>query len=625
MIRPCTLLAALLLPLCVRAADQVWRADLATTEVRNLYLRHGESADLTARLFLRGAPYAPTNAVAYYQTNGMAQAWWSAPCSITSNTVSVAWTPALDPGADLVSLLIRLDDSAYRAAAMLYLRPSPGAAPNVLPPPTQWLDFDKIAWTNAPWALPSDIPAPPVLSVNGKTGEVVMAAADVGAATVADATLVPAYSQTPTFSEWIVVKTPQGIDLDEVGVSFEVPYQTEDEEQWCFVFFGMNEGSGNTDPLATSLSNNAFSATRTRTDIIGYQVGSQADKPRAAASHTHPATDITGLPPAPDYSESNASLAATIQAVAPAPGDYATVSNRAMSALQSYTETDPTVPAWAKAANKPAYTPAEVGAAASSHQHASTDVTGLAAVATSGSYADLSGKPAIPTVPSVVSAFRNDAGYINASTATNIAENVGGGGVDDQTVSNLIARVLSEAGASAAATEIWRIILADHQRRLDALEDADGTDALTEAQAEAIVDTKCETWATNAIAPAVAAYRSAMQVANEAAAAWQGGGSGDYSSDEIEETQYTSTSAVSIDLSPTVATRYYRSASASATLTISSFSNPHNYPCWLLLDGYGSVTWPSGSAYAGAAYPGTAGAVYRVFKLNSKVYIERVY
>lgn len=40
---------------------------------------------------------------------------------------------------------------------------------------------------------------------------------------------------------------------------------------------------------------------------------------------------------------------------APLPPDYATVSNRAMSALQSYTETDPTVPSWAKAETRPTY------------------------------------------------------------------------------------------------------------------------------------------------------------------------------------------------------------------------------------------------------------------------------
>lgn len=43
------------------------------------------------------------------------------------------------------------------------------------------------------------------------------------------------------------------------------------------------------------------------------------------------------------------------------------------------------------------------------------DSSALATVATSGSYADLSNKPTIPTVPSTVSAFTNDAGYLVAA------------------------------------------------------------------------------------------------------------------------------------------------------------------------------------------------------------------
>lgn len=42
--------------------------------------------------------------------------------------------------------------------------------------------------------------------------------------------------------------------------------------------------------------------------------------------------------------------------------DVQTSLGKADSALQSYTETDPTVPAWAKAATKPSYTASEVGA-----------------------------------------------------------------------------------------------------------------------------------------------------------------------------------------------------------------------------------------------------------------------
>ncbi len=62
---------------------------------------------------------------------------------------------------------------------------------------------------------------------------------------------------------------------------------------------------------------------------------------------------IVELAPAPDYSTNNTALVETIEATAPAPGDYAAVSNAAMTALQSYTETDPTVPAWAKAETQP--------------------------------------------------------------------------------------------------------------------------------------------------------------------------------------------------------------------------------------------------------------------------------
>lgn len=157
-----TALAALLLTLCASLAAGTdapalveWRADLSTTEVRNIYLRHGDSATLRARLYLRGQPYNPTNAVCYFSTNGLASAqWWTAPASIASNTVSVAWTPLLErAGASVYPLVLRIDESAYRAAAMLYLRSSPGETPAA---DGFVLDFDAIAYTNAPWATPQD-------------------------------------------------------------------------------------------------------------------------------------------------------------------------------------------------------------------------------------------------------------------------------------------------------------------------------------------------------------------------------------------------------------------------------------------------------------------------------------
>lgn len=85
------------------------------------------------------------------------------------------------------------------------------------------------------------------------------------------------------------------------------------------------------------------------------------------------------------------------------------------SALQSYTETDPTVPAWAKADKKPIYTASEVGALPNTTV-IPTALAGLAEDAThrvvtdaektawnaksnfSGNYNDLTNKPTIPSV-----------------------------------------------------------------------------------------------------------------------------------------------------------------------------------------------------------------------------------
>lgn len=87
--------------------------------------------------------------------------------------------------------------------------------------------------------------------------------------------------------------------------------------------------------------------------------------------------------------------------------------NKVDSALQSYTETDPTVPAWAKEANKPSYAYSEI-----------IDKPTLSTVATSGSYNDLTNKPTIPSTTGLASeTYVNNAvaGKVDASTLAAVA------------------------------------------------------------------------------------------------------------------------------------------------------------------------------------------------------------
>lgn len=76
--------------------------------------------------------------------------------------------------------------------------------------------------------------------------------------------------------------------------------------------------------------------------------------------------------------------------------------------ITGYTETDPTVPSWAKASTKPSYTAAEVGAL--------PDTTVIPAAQVNSDWNASSGvaqilnKPTIPTVPTALSAFTDDLG-----------------------------------------------------------------------------------------------------------------------------------------------------------------------------------------------------------------------
>ena len=105
---------------------------------------HGETLSFAATFRGFGElPFSPDADIRlWYQTNGMGQAWWSVPATVSSNVLSATWSPALDPGADRVSLFFGAPSNAF-ASAVLRLRPSPGFFPNVLNPPPTLVDLES--------------------------------------------------------------------------------------------------------------------------------------------------------------------------------------------------------------------------------------------------------------------------------------------------------------------------------------------------------------------------------------------------------------------------------------------------------------------------------------------------
>ena len=88
--------------------------------------------------------------------------------------------------------------------------------------------------------------------------------------------------------------------------------------------------------------------------------------------------------------------------------------------------------------------------------------TDLARVAKSGSYNDLSNKPTIPTVPTKVSAFQNDAGYITTAPVTSVNGQTGDVSLSIPAVPANVSAFNNDAGyltqhqsLDGYATETW--------------------------------------------------------------------------------------------------------------------------------------------------------------------------
>ena len=103
-----------------------------------------------------------------------------------------------------------------------------------------------------------------------------------------------------------------------------------------------------------------------------------------------------------------------------------TLGSSSIKPLTSFTETDPTVPAWAKEANKPTYTWTEITDKPSFFSGSYNDLTNKPTLF-SGSYNDLTNKPTIPTVNNATLTIQKNGTNVatfTANASSNVTANI---------------------------------------------------------------------------------------------------------------------------------------------------------------------------------------------------------
>lgn len=205
-----------------------------------------------------------------------------------------------------------------------------------------------------------------------------------------------------------------------------------------------------------------------------------------------------------------------------------------------------------------------------------------------------------------------------------------GAGASLGDVTNYVAEAITEYGADDPAAELHKLILADLWRRVDALDGADGSGYVTAAQVEemwaAALDEAVDDLKGADDALRLELMRDRDELARAAAVCEASTRDENFvplAPTTVNAATITATSGQSIPLSRKAATRRYRTGTATV-LTITSFTGLSQNPCWLVLSGYSSVTWPSGAVLTNGAYESGKVNYFRVCYVYNKTFVEKV-
>lgn len=281
----------------------------------------------------------------YYQTNGMGDVWWK--------TDGLTFHPTNDVGAASYRFFLEGRDEVGRdwhANGLLRLLPSPGFTPNEIELPVARLDFATVEVANAPYYDKAETeakivelaPAPDYSTNNTELVETIEATAPAPGdyATVSNKAMHAV--QTETDPVWNAEKSGYATKFDlETGVLTvnSAEYAESARDAYSAEYATLAEGlrDGQTEIYAGAIFTKLDAAAETNAQ---QSVAIESNRVNIASHSTAIAALSTNV--------------------------YTKAETDAAIAAATPEETDPTVPAWAKAVTKPTYTASEVGAAPAS-------------------------------------------------------------------------------------------------------------------------------------------------------------------------------------------------------------------------------------------------------------------
>lgn len=148
---------------CLAAVlSENWTANIKVSGHYSWTWKQGESIDLNVDVKNGFKSLNLTGATVKFMwhTNAADNIWWEKPVNISNGSagrITVTWLPSMDVGASQYAYWFGIWPAGcatpvWRIAGKINLDPSPGFIPNTLPQPIYYLDFNALAYTNAPWA-----------------------------------------------------------------------------------------------------------------------------------------------------------------------------------------------------------------------------------------------------------------------------------------------------------------------------------------------------------------------------------------------------------------------------------------------------------------------------------------